>query len=160
MAVRPLAIVTAPLSAATAGPRAVAIFAQAVSVLPGMAADVRRMADSVAALPHVDEDRAWPRRRPSWRRSTAGCARSRRRWACLTEIHATLGPLPPALEKLDVALDELLADLEPLQAAAERLNQLACRVRAGAGKRSPRRRAGIMAAYPRSRVRQGTTRRY
>ncbi len=78
--------------------------------------------------------------------------------ALLTEIHATLGPLPPALEKLDVALDQLVADLVPLQAAAERLNQLRLPgSRRRRGSDHSRRRARKMAAYPRSRVRQATT---
>ena len=125
MAVRPLAIVTAPLSAATAGPRAAAGLVEALGVLPAMAADVRRMADAVASLPHVDQEitrvaEAMPALDAIHER-LLGIEQS---MALLTEIHATLGPLPPALEKLDVALDQLVADLVPLQAAAERLNHL------------------------------------
>ena len=95
-------------------------------MLPAMAADVRRMADAVAALPHVDEEiTRVAAATPALDADRRPAARHRwRRWTLLTEIHATLGPLPPALEKLDVALDQLVADLVPLQAAAERLNQL------------------------------------
>lgn len=125
MARRPLAIVTAPLSAATAGPRAAAGILDALSVLPAMAADVRRVADSVATLPHVDEEitrvAEATRVLAAIHTRLAGIEQS---MALLTEIHAALGPLPPALEKLDTALDQLVADLVPLQAAAERLNQL------------------------------------